>query len=74
VPAVVKLQDTIATPSTRIGAQESAGGQPGATLRVSGVIDSGGVPHGILIRNSGILRLTPTQPGTAFVRLKVMPE
>ena len=44
---------TIAAPSTRIGAHEAAGGQPGATLRVSGVIDSGGEPHGILIRNGG---------------------
>jgi autotransporter-associated beta strand protein len=35
---------TIAAPETRIGASD------GATLRVSGVIDSGGVAHGINVR------------------------
>jgi autotransporter-associated beta strand protein len=35
---------TIAAPDTRIGASE------GATLRVSGVINSGGQPHGLIIR------------------------
>ena len=35
---------TIAAPDTRIGAGE------GATLRVSGVINSGGQPHGLIVR------------------------
>jgi autotransporter-associated beta strand protein len=39
---------TIAAPETRIGASD------GATLRVSGVIDSGGVAHGINVRGGPV--------------------
>jgi autotransporter-associated beta strand protein len=44
---------TIAAPETRIGAHEGSDGSAGATLRVTGVIDSGGQAHGLIIRCGG---------------------
>jgi autotransporter-associated beta strand protein len=43
----------IAAPETRIGAHEGIDGSAGATLRVTGVIDSGGQAHGLIIRCGG---------------------